>query len=341
MQDMAPVFVVGMPRSGTTLLAGLLNAHSCLAIGPETDYFNLVWKPLERQGGLAQWPPIAETLALWFQKPTLRALALPEELLLRYFYQLFREGALSHRLILATVLKYYAATQHKPYWGEKTPNHFMYVPAIKRIFPEAHVIAIVRDPRDVHLSLSQVPWNRGNAFNHALQWREYREVAARYRELYGERFLEVQFEALIQAPGKVLQEITARLGLAFEPQMLERYQQKPLFDPRQEPWKRRAVAPIDPTNRGKWRHTMTPDELAIFVAVCGRHLTALGYEAVSGATLNPLTTLRGLDVRSLGWWMRTKWRLHRYRDPWVARPLTAPACFDDNGGRTPCLGSPS
>jgi hypothetical protein len=301
----------------------LLNAHSALAIGPETDYFNLVWKPLERQGGLCHWPEIAEVLAKWFQKPTLRRVKLPEEAFLRYFYQVFREGDLTHRLILSTVLRYYAATQHKPYWGEKTPNHFMYVPAIKRTFPEAFVISIVRDPRDVHLSLTQVPWNRGNAVNHALQWREYQLIATHYQTLYGDRFFQVQFEELIQAPHAVLRAITERLGLAYEPQMLTRYQAAGLFDPRQEPWKRRATMPIDPFNRDKWRHALSPEEMYIFLCICGESLNALGYETTSRTRLKPLTALKGIDVRSLAWWLRALWRIRHHRDPWVAHPLTS------------------
>lgn len=328
MVDPRPIFVVGMPRSGTTLLAGLLSAHSKISIGPETDYFNMVWKPLEREKGFEQWDVVANYLSRWFQKPTMQPMNLPEEQLLSQFLKAWENQQLSHQVILSTVMAQYAESHRKSIWGEKTPNHFMYVPAIKKVFPEARIVSIVRDPRDVHLSLEKVPWSRGNAFNHAVQWREYQVIAERYQYLYGPSFRQVRFEDLIRDPAAVLRQLTQSLDLPFESDMLKRYQNETLFDPAKEPWKKQATMPIDPNNQGKWREKLAPDDLGIFSRVCGRYLKRLGYALPDGAKFVPSKAMSGLDHHSLAWWARTIWRVSRNRDPWVDQPIMPPGTRD-------------
>ncbi len=323
MISLASLFIVGMPRSGTTLLAGLLSAHSRLAVAPETGYFNWVWKPIERAGGFLRWNLVEFHLKRWFQRPTLAPLKLAESGAMEMFHHAWDKGQLTHHLILESILGGYAANQGKEFWGEKSPEHFMYVPAIKSEFPDARIISIVRDPRDVHLSLAKVPWNRGNAFNHALQWREYQVMAKHYIKLYGSSFYQLRYEDLIQNPSLELERLMQHIGLKFEPKMLEQYHRQPLFDPSQEPWKNRARMPIDPENREKWRQGLKPDELGIFSRVCGRYLRQHGYELPDNISCSPRKLMTGLDRQSILWWARTRWRMRRNRDPWLDRPLAA------------------
>lgn len=316
------IFVVGMPRSGTTLLASLLNAHSEVAISPETDYFSFVWKPLARSGGWSAWPVVAAHLQRFFEQRTVRLMELPESELMDQFHELWTAGALSHTLMLSSMLAWYAERSGKVIWGEKTPDHFMYVPAIKSLVPNAHIVSIVRDPRDIHLSLDRVPWSRGNALNHAIQWRGYRSMAQHFAELYDKTFVEVRYEDLIGNPQGTLEQLCQRLELAFEPEMLDLYQNSRLFDPNDEPWKVRAASAIDPNNREKWRGTMSSEDLAVFTRVCGKYLTRWGYDAPH-ETLKPSHVLHNLEWRPLMWWMRTNWRVKHGRDPWLGSPLAS------------------
>lgn len=319
--EFAPVFVVGMPRSGTTLLASLLSAHSKLAIGPETAYFNEVWKPVERASGLSVWPPVEQAIRAWVAKPSVGLMQLPLPDLLARLQAHFDHGELTHARILGTVMETYAGLQGKPFWGEKTPGHFMYVPVIKREFPSAKIIHIVRDPRDIHLSLTKVPWKTGNALNHAVQWREYQSLGIRYQAQYGHAFQLVRYEDLIVDPAGVLKRLTEAIGLAFEPEMLVRYQAQALYDPKDEPWKQRVAGAIDPTNAGKWRKELAPGALGIFEALCGRDMRQLGYDPPPAARFSPAVAVAGLDVAALVWWGRILWRIQRGRDPWLGRPV--------------------
>ncbi len=314
---MAPIFVVGMPRSGTTLLAALLSAHSQLAIGPETAYFDLVWKPLERGQSLGVWSEVERTLVSWFEKPSVALMKLPTAELLEEWHAAWTDGKLSHNLILSRVMEINAVRQGKTRWGEKTPGHFLFVPAIKHEYPDAHIVYIIRDPRDIHLSLTKVSWNTGNAFNHAVQWREYQAICQRYRARYGPSLIVIRYEDLVSDPGPVLAGLTEQLGLQFEEDMLTRYREQPLFDLRDEPWKQRVATTIDATNAGKWRTQLNPDLLGIFNRLCGSSLRQLGYDVPPGAKFSAAQALRQLDVHALIWWARMVWRITRGRDPWL------------------------
>lgn len=318
-QDLRPIFVVGMPRSGTTLLAALLSAHSRIAIGPETAYFDLVWKPLERNAGLSKWDPIAQRLHEFFLKPSVALMGLAQADLLQAFRLAFDQGKLTHRLMLSRMMETYAGLQQKAAWGEKTPGHFLYVPAIKTEFPEAEIFFIIRDPRDIHLSLDKVAWNDGNVFNHALQWREYQSIAKRYQKTYGDSFTPLRYEDLITDPKTVLRTLTQKVGLSFEEEMLDRYQNQPLFDSKDEPWKTKVASPIDAANAGKWRTKLPTEQWGIFTTLCGSHLREFGYEIPQGFRFSPTLALKGLDVHGVLWWTRVAWRISRGRDPWLGR----------------------
>jgi LPS sulfotransferase NodH len=321
--EMPPIFVVGMPRSGTTLLASLLSAHSRIAIGPETAYFDLVWKPIERDDGVTAWPAVERHLKEFLQKPSVALMQLPESQLFEEFEAATRTGHLSHRLMLSRMMEIYAAAQNKPRWGEKTPGHFMYLSAIKEAFPEAMVVYIVRDPRDIHLSLGNVDWSEGNSFNHALQWREYQAISKRYQSRYGSTFIQVRYEDLISDPRAVLERLCLALDEVFEPEMLERYQGQRLFDPKDEPWKTKVASPIDASNAGKWRSQLPQDEWGIFSRLCGAEMQTLNYECPLRAPFVLKKAWQGLDMHAVLWWARIVWRISHNRDPWLGRPLTA------------------
>lgn len=327
MSKLHPVFVVGMPRSGTTLLASLLNAHSHIAIGPETDYFTMVWKPLERSSGLKLWPEVDQVLSRFFGLHFIQFTHLPYEQFRISLKKAFSEGSLSHQTILSLILSTYAEGHNKPVWGEKTPDHFMYVPVIKSLFPSAKILAIVRDPRDVHLSLLHVPWNAGNAFNHALQWRQYQWAASYYHKLYRDDFHQIRFEDLVQNPADTMNSVCQWLHWPFEPAMLERYRAEQLFDPIREPWKHRAATPIDSRNMEKWRTQMPHRDVNLFSWLDAKYLKQLDYAMPEGRSGFPLQPgiFDGLDKRAVGWWFRTRWRLHRDREPWLGRKLAQPS----------------
>lgn len=278
-------FVVGMGRSGTTLLRLMLDAHSQLAIPAETHFipFLLAEPPCDGAECLARLraTPTWEDFHLSGTDFAARLTALePFDL------------AAAMRLFFAG----YARTQNKPRWGDKTPPYVEQVAAIGALLPEARFVHILRDGRDVALSYRDKWFGPGDDLIAAARlWRD-RILAARAQSatLAPGRYLELRFEDLIADPERALRRVCAFLELEFEPGMLDYHARAPHrlaeFRDRRDgegrvtvPRARRlsihanTTRPPDPAQSGKWRTGLTPEEIALFEREAGDLLTALGY----------------------------------------------------------------
>ena len=137
-------FVVGVGRSGTTLLRLMLDSHPQLAIPPETGFVPDVIRACGRRGARAP-----QVMALLREQRSWGDFDLDEG-------ELERRMAAAPRLDAATALRalygLYAEDQDKPRWGDKTPAYVKRMPMIERALPEARFIHVIRDGRDVALS---------------------------------------------------------------------------------------------------------------------------------------------------------------------------------------------
>lgn len=277
-----PIFVVGVPRSGTTLLASLLSSHSRLAAGPETAFFaSLAAVGDQRVTERKRWPASGiEFLA----SSELEG----ESLLERYGID---RGELAERLstvepsvaaLLASLGESAAGAAGKVRWIEKSPVHLQYVQEIRRYFPDAAIVRIVRDPRDVASSLSRVPWGPGDLTGGLLYWRRFHE---RSREFFDrdEASLTVRYEELVERPEPTLTELCNFLGERFEPNMISTSRPTGALVREGESWKGNAGGAVDPSRAGNWRRLDSSDR-ALADALAGDLLTELGYP-LEGAAL--------------------------------------------------------
>lgn len=272
-----PLFVVGVPRSGTTLLSSLLNAHREIAIAPETHYFTQHWgicvEALRPEGNGPHW--LIDRL---LETPEFRDLHLdgPE---LQAVHDLVPAGhQVTHADVYSAFLRVYAAKHHKVLTGEKTPAYLLRARTLVAQFPAARFVCIVRDPRDVTLSWRAAGW-RGTAAYHALVWRSFQRAAAQHRAHLGDAFLVVRYEDLLADPDAVLRACCGHVGLDFDPGMLHFHQgERRNFDPLREPWKNKATQPLDPSNSGRWLTDLSPGEVATIEWLARREMVASGYE---------------------------------------------------------------
>jgi hypothetical protein len=213
--------VVGVPRSGTTLLAAFLSAHPRIAISPETHFFSR-WLPRYAPRALrrgAGSPPAAEVRAFWS-----RVTATPRFSWLGVdaaaaWALASADGAPDYRSVFAALGRAYGQARAKPRWGEKTPAHDAAVPRLLEWFPAARVLYVLRDPRAVIHSLLKTPWGaRHTPDLHALRWR--RSV----RRMHGwggdPRIRVVRYERLVAEPAAELAAICAFLDEGFDERMI-------------------------------------------------------------------------------------------------------------------------
>ena len=275
----APVFVVGVGRSGTSLVQSMLAAHSEVAFPPEAQFVRRYVGRGRLARLYARRGVAAVRAALEADARILRMRLDLGKVLARY-----ADGApFSEADLYETLLTSYAATRGRPRVGDKDPRCIEFLPLLARHWPAAHVVHVIRDPRDVLASKKKAAWSRHRSvlthvFANRVQLRAGRREG---RRLYGSRYHEVVYEALLEDPAAVLRELTRRLDLPYEEGMLDfAGAAESLVAPDELAWKRETLGPLLLANSGKWRRALSPWEAALAGRVCreGVSVAAAGGE---------------------------------------------------------------
>jgi hypothetical protein len=284
-----PVVVLGVRRSGTTLLRVILDRNSELAV-PDESYF--VPQLADRHRGGVDPDAFVDDLR---RLPTLQEWEVPLDAVEARLRPAMPVGE-----AIAAVFEAYAESRGKSRWGDKTPMYMQHLPLLERLWPDSVYVHLIRDGRDAALSFLGLPdgivtrtWaHPRSAVGFACQWRsEVLDARALGRRVGSDRYLEVRYEELVNAPGQEVERICRFAGLAPEPGMLD-YAGR--LDVSAKPHQQSLRQPPTPGLRD-WRTGMSAGDVAAFEAVAGDLLADLGYEVGSlprrraGADLRRLT----------------------------------------------------
>jgi len=284
--------IAGCPRSGTSLLAVMLDSHSQMAVPPETSFMRHIDKLQGRGGevrlaffrlvtfdklGVSTWADCGLDAATFWQ----RLLAVRPFTLtggLRAFYAL------------------YAEQSHKARCGDKTPGYVKIMPLIESLLPEAHFIHVIRDPRPTVLSWRKTWFAPAqDAATLAALWAEH-VAAGRAAARTLRHYHEVRYEDLVLEPEATLRSVCAFIALDFEPTMLEyeargqarldSLQPRVSADgsrviPREERTRIQTnlALPPQPARVRQWEVEIAADERRTIEAVTGPLMRELGYAA--------------------------------------------------------------
>jgi hypothetical protein len=180
----------------------------------------------------------------------------------------------------------FAARLGKPRWGEKTPQVELLIREIRAAFPEASFVYMVRDPRDVAVSMfhyrPRQPRRRiaRDLTWVALNWRESVRLALRESAADPARFHVVRYEGLVTRPSEVIDDLCRRLGLDFEPEMLEP-ERFPGFEVSLDTSPFGPHEGIDQAAVGRYRGLLPPRRIRIVEWLLGTEMRRLGYEPES------------------------------------------------------------
>jgi sulfotransferase family protein len=276
------VFLVGCPRSGTTLLHRLVDAHPEAAIVHETLWIAKFW---ERRVGLTPDGRVTRELAVRLHEH-------------RRFGQLGIDQAALDRLVdahtedtyaeLVTALfDLYGAGRGKPFVGDKSPGYVRSIPTLHELWPQARFVHLIRDGRDV--CLSAINWKKADRVfrDHATWPQEPIATAALWWErsvrlgreagasLPSELYAEVRYEDVVAHPARECRRICAFLGLEYDEAMIRFHEGRTRETPGLTT-KRKWLPPT--AGLRDWRTDMSRDEVASFEAAAGDLLDELGYE---------------------------------------------------------------
>jgi len=279
----APIFIVGAPRSGTTLLRNMLNRHPSIAICRETDFCRLVFR---RQRAFGSLSDVRNRQRLVKQYLPTRGVQRMQIDLQALEPTLLREGT-SYAAFFASLLRFYAQAYGKRRYGEKTPRHALFTETLCEWYPGATIIHLVRDPRDVVASLLRLDWADQNALGNANLW--LRSNLAAHRSRHRPKYLLVRYEQLVAQPEQELKRICAFVDEEYSPAML-----MPNHDPTADrPWLRRAEESVTTERLGKWRKQLTADQVALIEWLVKPHMQTFGYEP-AGRSPSKLTIVGGV-----------------------------------------------
>jgi tetratricopeptide (TPR) repeat protein len=193
-----PIFIIGLPRSGSTLLEQILASHSQIEGTMELP----VLPNIKRKMHL--------TAASRFSKPFLQSLDLFSEDDLAHFGQDYLDESAVFR------------SEKSPYFIDKLPHNFEHIGLIHKILPQAIILDIRRDPMDCGLSLFKQFFAYGVEFSYKLEnigtyYLTYLKIMSHWDRLLSDRVLHIQYEALVKDLERQLRIILDHIGLAFEP----------------------------------------------------------------------------------------------------------------------------
>jgi hypothetical protein len=214
-----PLFIIGMPRSGTKLLRGLLNRHPLIGIpAVETNFLPLWHRNWHTYGDLADWQSFAE-----FYK---RQLSLPYfidskdhhgPISSETWYHLVKTFSLQG--VFEALLRHDGnALDDAAIWGDKSPSYIVHLPLIHQLFPNARVIHIVRDVRDYCLSVHNA-WGK-NMVRAAQRWSDCLAKVSSESGLFPDAFLTIRYEDLLLETEPILSRTCSFLGTEFHHDML-------------------------------------------------------------------------------------------------------------------------
>ncbi|MFZ0815347.1 MAG: sulfotransferase, partial [Candidatus Sulfotelmatobacter sp.] len=283
----SPIFIVGLSRSGTTLLSRMLNTHSNIAIFPETWCYVV----LDRLGCMEEftdpWQSSLFFNEVWknlksYRDPAARIVAEEASKHPRYV------GPTAH--LLEKLGQAYARERNATIWGEKTPGHVLWLSQIRDLFPRARVLCMVRDPRDVLVSYDD-RWNRGRRDTDYListaALLKFYLIHLLHRPAFPpEQVHWVKYESLAARPAEELEQVCSFLGVDFEPAMLDfhlQYQnvEEEMPDGRHH---RLLSKPATTEHIGRYREVFKASQIALVERLLAEEMQALDYPISDGSS---------------------------------------------------------
>lgn len=202
-----PIFIIGMPRSGTTLVEQILASHSLIGATDELPYIERIALTLEQAGGYAK-----------------QLTHLSQQQINQYQQQYLQQSA-----------QYFSTVPD--YLIDKNPNNFLHIGLIKTLFPQAKIINVIRHTTDNALSVFKQYFSVGHNYSYSLEnikvyWENYLALMEHWDRLFPQDIYHLCFEKLVTQPDDQIPKLLAYCGVEFEVDCLNFYQStRPVLTP--------------------------------------------------------------------------------------------------------------
>ena len=286
-----PIFIIGNPRSGTTLFRLMVTSHPSIVVPPECG-FAIWWREKygNWNGAAAESKEASAFVADLAQSKKIETWKLNFDLLLA---ELRRVRPANYSALVSLVYEIYARARKPGFqrWGDKNNFHVRHVGTLHSLFPEAQFLHIVRDGRDVACSYRQLkrtkiesayaPNLTTDVAEIATEWKTNLEfVRDGFDVLPMRQRLEIRYKDLVTQSEATLRTVCEFLGEAFHREMLDYHllNRRDTLEPNEFlQWKAKTLDAPDATALGKFRTELTPEEIASFEKIAGDMLRKYRY----------------------------------------------------------------
>jgi len=277
-KEVKTVFIVGVGRSGTSLLQSMLDAHPKGVFLPETHFFRKYVAARKYRSKIEKKGVKALMQILKSDDDFGRAGIAAEELLMSSEQE---ETPLDLEKVYKRLLKLYLkGYQDLQFVGDKDPRNIDYLQSLKTAFPNAKILHIVRDPRDVLSSRMKAEWSKHRpVWQHVLLYETQLKRGRRLgKQLFGNNYYEFRYEDLIAQPEKSLQAISRHLEIEYSEAMLKFSKSaERLVDKNEMSWKKETLGPLLKENKNKWKKSLNLRQIAMAEQVCTTAFKDFGY----------------------------------------------------------------
>jgi hypothetical protein len=286
-----PVFIIGNPRSGTTLLRLMVTSHPAIVVPPECG-FAIWWRQK-----YSDWSTTSalDRRADEFVRDLLSSKKIETwNLAPKSVLNEIRHAKPANYAGLVSLIYSVYAREHKPEftrWGDKNNFHVHHVNDLLALFPDAQFLHIVRDGRDVACSYrglgrkemqsAYAPRLATDIAAIATEWTNNVErVRAAFASMPKRHGMELRYEDLVTDSEATLRKLCAFLGEEYHPQMLEYHilNQRDALEPKEFlQWKNKTLEAPDKSALGKFREELVPGEIAAFEKIAAGTLKSFHY----------------------------------------------------------------
>jgi hypothetical protein len=277
-------FIIGRPRSGTTLLRVLFEAHPNVLIPPESPFIISLYK---KYGKVTSWdePTIKEFCDDLFKQRYFDKWLIEKETL--YHSLMESKGENTFQTLVRKVYLTYSSVFEKDeirLIGDKNPAYSLYVQRIHQLFPEARIIHITRDYRDNYLSLIKVNFEVPIVPLVIYRWKFAYRRMQKMKKLHPGLIYSLKYEDLAAEPERNFGKVCQFLGIDYDPSVMSFYKKKAEVEKAYSgsddlnQVHKSLFNPISTDRMNLWQTEMSPRDIRIADLVAGKTAEKAGYQ---------------------------------------------------------------
>ena len=270
-------FIVGLPRSGTTLLSSILSSSEMIQVTSEIWFFNY-WKDKYDFLDLANQKDLLFFLEKFLGSKRFTDLGVSETELREII--LSDDKKWNFKDIFSTCMELFRIKEGVEVVGEKTPGQYKKIGELLETYPEARIICMMRDPRAVASSLVDAPFGSNFVSVTARRWEKYTRLITRLTRDH-DRLLIVRYEDLVVDVHQELERIRSFMKWPDWEFKVDADRAAHFKVERKDEWSqehfKRANSPISTDNVNKWQKKLGQEQIAIVEAIALDQMTEHGY----------------------------------------------------------------